>query len=41
MKKTKWRGIPVNLPNKRWEWILLAVVEGTALLVFAYAMISR
>ena len=41
MKTIKWRGIPVNLPNKRREWILLLGVEGTVLLVLAYALISR
>jgi hypothetical protein len=28
MKRFKWHGIPVNLPDSRAEWLVLGVISG-------------
>ena len=44
MKRFKWHGIPVNLPDSRAEWLAVGVllfVEAIVIVVLAIAYISK
>ena len=41
MKSFKWHGIPVNLPNKKSEWIALGVLLGSVYVAIGLVIVFK